>query len=83
MTALNLSFATHCHVVAQVIEAELIVRAIGNVGAVLCALMGRIVIARNDQANVEAHELVDLSHPLGVTSGEVVVHRYLMHTAAR
>ena len=62
------------HVVAQVVEAELVVRAVGHVrGVGLSALI--VVQAMHDDADGHAEELVDLTHPLGVAAGKVVVHR--------
>ena len=62
------------HVVAQVVEAHLVVRAVGDVGAVLLALLGRRRLeAGDDQPDLEAEEAVDAAHPLGVAAGQVVV----------
>ncbi len=60
------------HVVAQVVEAELVVGAVGDVGGVGVAalLVGKVV---DDDAGGHAEEAVDLAHPLGVALGEVVV----------
>ena len=59
-------------VVAQVVEAELVVGAEGDVGAVGRALLvGRL--AGPHDADVHAEEAVDRAHPLGVAAGEVVV----------
>jgi len=53
------------HVVAEVVETELVVGAVGDVGGVcLAALIVREVV--DDDADGEAEEAVDLSHPLGV-----------------
>ena len=61
------------HVVAQVVEAELVVRPVGDVRAVcpLALLVGQAVL---DRADVQTEELVDLPHPLGVPARQVVVH---------
>ncbi len=60
------------HVVAQVVEAELVVRAVGDVGGVgRAALVGGHL--RVDRADLEAEEAVDAAHPLRVAAGEVVV----------
>jgi hypothetical protein len=60
------------HVVAQVVEAELVVGAVGDVGAV-----GRPPLprghGRQDDPDVQAEEPVDDAHPLGVAAGQVVV----------
>src|SRR5712675_1812259 len=60
------------HVVAQVVEAQLVVGAVGDVAGVgrLAFLVAQLV---NDHADAETEELVDLAHPLGVALGEIVV----------
>ncbi len=62
------------HVVAQVVEAELVVRAVGDVARVLLAALGRRHVGQ-DAADVQAQELVDAAHHLGVALGQVVVDR--------
>ena len=62
------------HVVAQVVEAELVVGAVGDVAVVRgLALVGRHL--RVDDADREAEEAVDTAHGLGVALREVVVDR--------
>ena len=69
------------HVVAQIIEAELVVGAVGDVAVVfLLALL--VVEAVHDDADGQAEELVDLSHPFGVALGEIVVDGDDMDAAA-
>ena len=72
MSALDLILELELHVVAEVVEAELVVGAVGDVGAVGFAalLVGEVV---DDDADGEAEEAVDLAHPFGVAFGEVVV----------
>ena len=82
MTTLYLGSTAHGHVVAQIVEAELVVRAVSDVGAVLGPLVGWVVVTRDDQANIETHELVNLPHPLGVSLCEIVIHRDLVHATA-
>ena len=65
----------HGHVVAQVVEAELVVGAVGDVGCVLLALEGRVSIAWDNQADAQAHPAVELTHVFGIAFGEVVVDR--------
>ena len=62
------------HVVAQVVEAELVVRAVGDVGAVgdLPLLVVQLVL---DDADGHAEEAVEAAHPLRVAAGQVVVDR--------
>ena len=72
VAALHHVLAAHGHVVAQVVEAELGVGAVGDVGVVLrAALLGSHVGL--DDADLEAEEAVHLAHPLGVALGQVVV----------
>ena len=69
------------HVVAQIVEAELVVGAVGDVAVVsLLALL--VVHAVDDVADGEPEELVDLAHPLAVARGEVVVDGHDMDAAA-
>ena len=71
------------HVVAQVVEAELVVGAVRDVGRVHGPLLlGLVLQARDDQPDIEPEPPVDLTHPLGVTSGQVVVHRDDVHAPA-
>ena len=69
------------HVVAQVVEAELVVGAVGDVAGVgrLALLVVELV---HDHADGEAEEPVDLAHPFGVALGQVVVHRDDVHALA-
>ncbi len=70
------------HVVAQIIEAELVVGAVGDVGVVsLLALL--VVQAMDDDADLEPEEIVDLPHPLGVALCQVVVYGHHVHAAPR
>ena len=74
VAALGLVDEAAGHVVAEVVEAELVVRPVGDVGGVLLALLGgRRLEPGDDQADVETEEAVDRPHPLGVAAGEVVV----------
>ena len=69
------------HVVAQVVEAELGVGAVGDVGRV----GGALLIKRHavlQHAHLHAQEAVDGAHPLGVAAGQVVVHGDDVHAGA-
>ena len=62
------------HVVAEVVEAELVVGAVGDVAAVgLAALVGAHL--RQDHADRQAEEVVDAAHHLRLVLREVVVDR--------
>ena len=60
------------HVVPEVVKAELVVGAVGDVGGV-CVLLGLSHDAVDHQTHGEAHEAVHLAHPLGVALGKIVV----------
>ena len=80
--ALNVVLDVELHVVAQVVEAELVVLAVGDVGAVgdLALLVGHAV---NDDADRQTEEIVDAPHPFGVAPGQVIVDGHDVHAAAR
>ena len=68
------------HVVAQVVEAELVVGAVGDVGGVGFAALLVVQIVHDD-ADGQAEEAVELAHPLGVAFGQVVVDGDDVHAA--
>ena len=69
------------HVVAQVIEAELVVGAVGDVGPVRRPLLDRAGLETGDhETDFEAEVPVDATHPLGVETSEVVVDGDEVHT---
>jgi hypothetical protein len=69
------------HVVAQIIEAELVVGAVGDVGGVRL-LLEIVLHLREIHADAHAEKPVDLPHPVGVALREVVVDRDDMHADA-
>ena len=69
------------HVVAQVVEAELVVGAVGDVGGVGLAALFVVQIVHDD-ADGQAEEAIELAHPLGVAFGQVVVDRDHVHAAS-
>ena len=69
------------HVVAQVVEAELVVRAVGDVGVVGGLALG-VGKTMHDRADLETEEAMELAHPLGVATREEVVHGHDVHAAA-
>src|SRR6202044_415365 len=70
VAALDAVFQRVGHVVAQVVEAEFIVGAVGDVGGVGDATLVGCHL-RQDHADVQAQEAVQAAHPLAVTVGEV------------
>jgi len=61
------------HVVAQVVEAELVVRAVRDVGGVLVVSLGRL-LPGEDASRAEAEEPEHTAHQLALVLREVVVH---------
>ncbi len=72
VAALNRVGELHGHVVAQVVEAELGVGAVGGVGRVRLAARRRVERGLDDPDR-HAEPAVDRTHPLGVAAGQVVV----------
>ncbi len=72
--ALDVLRELELHVVAQVVEAELVVGPVGDVGGVGGLALGVDEVVLDD-ADREAEEAVDAPHPLGVAAGQVVVDR--------
>ena len=73
MTALHVVREVELHVVAEVVESEFVVGAVGDVGGVRRLALGIVQVVLDD-TDAHAEEAVDLAHPLGVAAGEVVVH---------
>ncbi|MNM66518.1 hypothetical protein D3C81_780090 [compost metagenome] len=69
------------HVVAQVVEAELVVRAVGDV-----RVIGALLLVMRHLREVDPHrqpqEVVQAAHPLGIALGQIVVHGHHVHALA-
>ena len=81
MAALHAIVQVELHVVAQVVEAELVIGAVGDVGSVSFAAL-HVVQIMHDDAHAEAEEGIELAHPLRVALGQVIVHRDHVNAAA-
>ena len=81
MSALHAIFEIELHVVAQVVEAELVVGAVGDVGGVGGAAL-LVVEVVNDHADGQAEEAIELAHPFGVALGQIVVDGDHVHAAS-
>ena len=77
--ALHEVLGRRSHVVAQVVEAEFVVRTEGDVGHVGLAARLGVGLVLVDAVHRQTVELVERTHPLGVTLGQVVVHRHQVH----
>ena len=81
MAALHAIFQIELHVVAQVVEAELVIRAVSDIGGVGgTALL--VVEVVNNHAHREAEEPIELAHPFGVALGQIVVDGDHVHAAS-
>ena len=69
-------------VVAQVIEPELVVRAVNDVACVSGALV-LVFHAGNDDADRQPHEFMHLAHPFRVAAGKIIVYGDDVHALAR
>jgi hypothetical protein len=74
MPALHAVLQVELHVVAQVIEAEFVIRPVGDVALVvfLALLVVQIV---HDNADRQAQKSVNPPHPFRVAFGQIIVHR--------
>jgi hypothetical protein len=81
MSALHVVRELELHVVAKVVEAELVVGPVGDVGGVGALALG-VVQVMLDDADGHAEEAVDRAHPLRVAAGQVVVDRHDVHALA-
>ena len=73
-SALNHSLLINDHVVAEIVESELVIGPIRNI-AIVGLFAGCIVHVIQNAADGQAQETVDLSHPLSVTVCQVIVDR--------
>ena len=69
------------HVVAEIVEPELVIGPVGDVGAVrnLTLRVGQFVL---DDADAHPEVSIDAPHPLGVAAGQIVVHGDDVHALA-
>ena len=82
MLALHEVTRTVCHVVAQVVETELVVRTEGDVCHVCLAAGVGVGLMLVDTVHTQTVELIERSHPLGVTLGQIVVDRHHVYTVS-
>ena len=69
------------HIVAQIVEPEFIVGAVGNVGRISCPAF---VLAKvgDDHADFQAEEIIDLTHPFRIAAGQIVIDGDNVHALA-
>src|SRR5262249_12293689 len=69
------------HIIAQIIETELVIGAVSDVAVVLLLALF-VVQPMHDDTDGQTQELVNLTHPFGVALGEIVVDGDDVHAAA-
>ncbi len=79
--ALDIIFQTEFHVVAQIVETELVVSAVSDIGAVGFAALLFVEIV-NDVAHGQAEEAMDAAHPFRIAARQVIVYRYDVNALA-
>ncbi len=79
VTTLDHVFLASGHVVAQVVETELSVRAVGHVALIRLALLIKFGQVGADPTDAESKKTVQRAHPVGVARRQVVVHRHHVH----
>ena len=82
MAALNHLREFILHVVAQVIKAVLVVGAVSDIAGVSSATLV-IIQAVDDDTHAHAEKVINLSHPLRVAPGKVIIDGHNMDTTAR
>ena len=80
MHALHAIVQVELHVVAQIVEPEFVVGAVGHVGGVSGAALLVIEVV-DDHAHRQAEKAVELAHPFRVALGQVVVDGDHVHAA--
>ena len=71
-----------CHIVAQVVETELVVRSERNVGQIGTTAGVAVGLMLVDTVHTQTVEHVERPHPLGVTLGQIVIDRHHMHAVS-
>ena len=78
---LHLVLGAESHVIAKIVEAELVVRTISNIRLIGSPLLFRGLTGRYN-TYLQTQEAIQFSHPLGIAAGQVVVHGNQMHALA-
>src|ERR1044072_4780797 len=81
MATLHARREVKLHIVAQVIEAKLVVRAVRDISGVRGLALEVVHVVLNT-TDFETEEAMDLAHPLGVTRSEIVVQGNDVNAAA-
>ena len=82
VSALNAIGRLPRHVVAQVVEAKLVVRAVGNVGHVLLTTLLGSLTSKNHTGS-HTQSAVNAAHQFTLIAREIVIHRDNVHATTR
>ena len=74
MVRLNQRIDVELHIIAEIVEAEFVIRTVGYI-ARIGVLAFDIVHIVLDTADCQAEKFMDLAHPLGVARGKVIIDR--------
>ena len=83
MAALCHFFEAVFHIITKIIEPIFIIGAIGNIAVIGCFTLISISFMIIDTANCHAQELINLTHPFGISGGEIVIYGDDVHAFAR
>ena len=83
MPALHPQLQRRHHVVAQIVEAELVVRAVGDIALIGGAALGRRRLRIVDATDRETEPREEVAHPLGIAAGQIIVDGDEMGAPAR
>ena len=82
MFALHEISGTHRHIVAEIVETELIVRTESDVAVVCTTTRFTVGLVFVDAIHAQTVELIERSHPFGVTLRQIVIDSHHVHTAS-
>ena len=68
-------------IVAQIVEAKLVVRAVRDIAAISLST-GLIIYPPGDAANTHPQKFINLAHPACITTGQIIIARHHMHPCA-
>ena len=71
-----------CHVIAQIVEAELVICSVSDVGVISGASLGGVRLMLIDAVNGQSEEVIQRAHPFRVTLCQIIVDGHDMHSAA-
>ena len=84
MTPLNFVEFCRRHIVAQVVETKFVICSVGDVGRIVDSfLFGAFARTRNNKSNGKSEPAMHATHPLRVTTRQVIVNRDEVNSVTR